>query len=257
MRKVIEKKMLNSKDGKSYDFFKTPKEVEVFSSLGDLFNSTTQPTEEKMRNFPVYTPRQTIARFLIRYEMFKLIQGVHGSIVEFGVFRGAGLFSWFHFSGILEPYNINRKIIGFDTFDGFPLPHPNDGELNKGGDLDSGAYAELNIAKKIHLENIASSHISRMEIIKGDICETLPAFIKANQHTIIALAYVDVNLYEPTKVILESIVKRIPKGGILAFDEVNDKLAPGETIALLEGFDLNRFHLNRFYFDSNPCYIKF
>ena len=96
-----------------------------------------------------------------------------------------------------------------------------------------------------------------MEIIKGDICETVPAFIKANQHTIIALAYVDVNLYEPTKVILESIVKRIPKGGILAFDEVNDKLAPGETIALLEGFDLNRFHLNRFYFDSNPCYIKF
>ena len=29
--------------------------------------------------------------------------------------EGGGLFSWAHFSTILEPYNYHRKIIGFDT----------------------------------------------------------------------------------------------------------------------------------------------
>ena len=58
--------------------------------------------------------------FLAKYELFKKILNIKGSIVECrSTQEGGGLFSWAHFSTILEPYNYHRKIIGFDTFEGF------------------------------------------------------------------------------------------------------------------------------------------
>src|SRR5947209_18489549 len=75
---------------------------------------------EKLENFPKYVPRQNLARFLARYEIFRRIQDVQGSIVECGVLFGGGLMSFAQLSAILEPYNFQRRIIGFDTFSGFP-----------------------------------------------------------------------------------------------------------------------------------------
>src|SRR6266516_3918027 len=75
---------------------------------------------EKMENFSKYVPRQNLARFLARYEIFKRIIDVQGSIVECGMLFGGGLMSFANLSTILEPYNFQRRIIGFDTFSGFP-----------------------------------------------------------------------------------------------------------------------------------------
>ena len=35
-------------------------------------------------------------------------------------FMGGGLLTWAQFSAIYEPYNHTRRIVGFDTFAGFP-----------------------------------------------------------------------------------------------------------------------------------------
>lgn len=65
-------------------------------------------------------PGQSITKLLARYEIFKQQLKVNGSIVEMGVHRGSSLIGWAHFSVILEPVNYLRKVIGFDTIEGFP-----------------------------------------------------------------------------------------------------------------------------------------
>ena len=74
---------------------------------------------KKFKNFANYVRRQDLAKFLAKFEIFKKQLTIKGSIVECGVHEGNGLFTWAHFSSILEPYNYHRKIIGFDTFKGF------------------------------------------------------------------------------------------------------------------------------------------
>ena len=87
--------------------------------LVETFEACNLATEDKLVNFPRFVNRRDVATFLNRYEIFKKVVNVHGAIVECGVNLGAGLFSWLHFSSILEPYNSSRYIVGFDTFDGF------------------------------------------------------------------------------------------------------------------------------------------
>jgi len=46
----------------------------------------------------------------------------------------------------------------------------------------------------------------------------------------------------------------MPKGAVLAFDELDNPLWPGETMALLETVGIGRFRWERFGFDP---YIAF
>ena len=96
-------------------------------SIDSLFDGSFCGTYDKLRNFTKYVRRQDISRFLCRFEIFKRQLHVKGSIVECGVHHGGGLMTWAHFSATLEPYNYHRKIIGFDTFEGFPSVAPQDG----------------------------------------------------------------------------------------------------------------------------------
>src|SRR5438477_13070440 len=89
-------------------------------ALETFFKESAGSNTEKLENFPKYVPRQNLARFLARYEIFKQIKDVQGSIVECGVLFGGGLMSFAQLSAILEPYNFQRRIVGFDTFEGFP-----------------------------------------------------------------------------------------------------------------------------------------
>lgn len=41
----------------------------------------------------------------------------------------------------------------------------------------------------------------------------------------------------------------MPKGSIIAFDELNNPISPGETVATLESIGLNKLELKRFDFD--------
>ena len=95
-------------------------EQHVFSNLYSAFNDSELSLAYKLQAFPVWVRRQDFAYCLAKYEIFKKILNVNGSIVECGVFVGSGIMTWLHCSSILEPYNHTRKIIGFDTFAGFP-----------------------------------------------------------------------------------------------------------------------------------------
>ena len=109
----------------------TEDNLEYFDALVRFFETDDTETLAKLYSFPLYIPRQVIEDFLSRYELFKLIQHVQGDILEFGTFNGAGTFSFGHFTTILEPQNLTRKIVTFDTFEGFPSIEKNDQKGSK------------------------------------------------------------------------------------------------------------------------------
>ena len=88
--------------------------------IQEYFNSSEGDTLAKLRNFAKFVPRQNLSLFLAKNEIFKQLLDVHGHIVECGVFMGGGLLTWAQLSAVYEPYNHVRRIIGFDTFAGFP-----------------------------------------------------------------------------------------------------------------------------------------
>jgi hypothetical protein len=46
----------------------------------------------------------------------------------------------------------------------------------------------------------------------------------------------------------------MPKGAVLAFDELNDRNRPGETVALTETLGIENLQLKHFPFDPHICY---
>jgi len=151
------------------------------------------------------------------------------------------------FRGIYEPYNYNRKIVGFDTFSGFPIIDKKDGNKLSKGDYSVTQNYDLYLDEilKCHEMESPIPHKKKYELVVGDATQMIDNYLTDNPETIIALAYFDFDIYSPTKKCLESIKDRLTKGSILAFDELNCHEFPGETLAFKEVFGLDRFSIQR------------
>jgi len=236
----------------------TPEMLQFYSDLEGFFDGLPWNNLEKLRNFPVLTWRQQIRNFVEKYELYKMIKNVPGSIVECGVADGFGLMSFAHFCSIFESTYHTRKVIGFDTFEGFSEILPEDRtskatHMKKGG-LRHDSYSILQKAIELYDRNRSLGHLQKVQLIKGDVSKTLPVFLKENPYLVIALLYLDMDLYQPTKDAIRLLLKRIPKGGIICFDEINHPDYPGETLAIMEEIGLHNLGLKRFDFTTRACY---
>ena len=88
-------------------------------------------------------------------------------------------------------------------------------------------------------------NIPKIHLVKGDICSTLPSYLEKNPSSIISLLHLDLDLYAPTKVVLENALERMPKGAIVVFDELNHSDYPGETMAVMEVLGISNLKLKR------------
>lgn len=224
--------------------------------------TTTPSWDPKFLHFTKYVRRYELARFMVQYELFKRTQDVKGSIVECGVYQGSGVMAWAKLSETLEPYNFLRKIYGFDTFEGFPsvaLEDKNDTNkaITKIGYLkpEYDVFSELQECIAALDETRLLKHQDKVILVKGDATQTIPAFLKENQHVLVSLLYLDFDLYEPTLLALKEFLPRMPKGAIIAFDELHDPKWPGETRALLEALNLNHYKLESFSFEPHISWI--
>ena len=239
----------------------TRDETSTRDSVEHLFESSRLSTQEKLSNFPKYVARPVLTRFLSRMECFKLALEVQGDVIDCGVLFGGSLMTWANASAIFEPYNSQRRVIGFDTFQGFPSLAEQDkagtsSQMKVGGfDLsDAGIVDELEHAVALFDQGRPLGHIPKTELVVGDIAKTIPAYLEKNQHTVVSLLHIDVDLYEPTKVALEHFVPRMPKGAVLVFDELNSKLWPGESVAVLDAVGISTLRIRRFSWDSYLSY---
>lgn len=217
--------------------------------------------DERFLYFAKYVRRHELARFMVQYELFKKVQSVKGSIVECGVYQGAGVMAWAKLAETLEPYNFLRKIYGFDTFGGFPsvsdADTKGDASIAKVGYLNPefDVLAEIRGCIAEFDETRLLKHQDKITLVQGDAMQTIPTFLKENPHVLVSLLYLDFDLYEPTLLALKEFLPRMPRGGVIAFDELHDPKWPGETVALLEALDLNRYRLEFFPFEPHISWI--
>lgn len=206
----------------------------------------------------LFSSRQSVTDFLVRVELFHRIKGLSGHIVECGVNRGNSFMLFSHLSSILEPYAINRKIVGFDSFEGFrsiSAQHdPKDISEN-----DFKVFGTLDILKQsisLFDLNRPISHMPRCDVVKGDAVNTIPEYIKNHPEMTIALLYLDFDLYEPTLVALQNLLPLVCKGGIIVLDEFNYDKFSGETAALKKVLDVGNYRLERYSYAPFIAYFE-
>ena len=217
--------------------------------------------DERFLNFTKYVRRHELARFMVQYELFKKVMTVKGSIVECGVYQGSGVMAWAKIAETLEPYNFLRKVYGFDTFEGFPSVSDEDrtggatvarvGHMRPTYDV----ISELRGCIHEFDETRLLKHQEKVLLVQGDAMETIPKFLDENQHVLVSLLYLDFDLFQPTLLAVQKFLPRMPKGAVIAFDELNDAKLPGETRALLGALDLNRYRLESFPFEPHISWL--
>ncbi|MDO8211368.1 TylF/MycF/NovP-related O-methyltransferase [Conexibacter sp. CPCC 206217] len=236
-------------DAQSMDIRAADRFVTAEEQLGELHDAFPGGPRERLHQLPLFLPPHVLRRIAFLDALYRQIVPVHGAIMEFGVRFGRDLAIFDSLRMLHEPLNYGRKIVGFDTFTGFPSVDEKDGEyglvhvggLHTGDDYD--AYLEQVLEAREQLGTY--EHLRKFEIVKGDATETLAAYLERNQHTIVALAYFDFDIYQPTKDCLELLRGHLTKGSVLAFDELNCPDFPGETLAVKEVFGLDRYAIRR------------
>ncbi len=179
--------------------------------------------------------------------------------MEFGVWWGTNMAIFESLRAVYEPYNYTRKIVGFDTFKGYPPPTAQDGrhELAAEGqyNVTENYFEVLSQILDYHQSENIMSQVTKYEICKGDAPVELKKYLQKHPETIISLAYFDMQLYEPTRDCLMLILPHLTRGSVIAMDELNSWEFPGETIAFHEVIGLNSYKLRRSGFLPDRTYL--
>lgn len=235
---------------------KYSKDQEVELQLLELVNRFNISPVELINGFPIYARRTTIKRFLAHYELFRRTIDLPGDIVELGVFRGQSLMT---FANFLESRNIGdrtKKIWGFDNFQGFKELNPKDGpeythvQKYQGGYSPKCYLEELQEVIRLFDNDRFVPWKKRIELIIGDVRQTVPQFVEDNSGLRISLLHFDIDLYEPTMTGLRCFFPLVVTGGVVIFDEYGILEWGGESMAVEEylrgqgGYTLRKFDWN-------------
>lgn len=221
-------------------------ELEAYADLLRLLHESPLPDDEALANLELYQSRAALGRILFMHDLYTQALDVPGVVMEFGVRWGRNLALFHSLRNLYEPHNYSRRIVGFDTFEGFP-----------GGIAAAGAYSVpkgyedyLGEVLSAHEQLSPRGHLRRFDLVKGDVRETLPAYLSKHPETIIALAYFDLDLYEPARACLEAIAPYLTAGSVVGFDQLSLPEFPGETEALRDvwglGVNLRRSPLSQY-----------
>lgn len=191
-----------------------------------------------------------IGKLLNHLEIYKKIIDLPGDILEFGVYKGTSFVRLLSFRDLLET-TYSRKVIGFDAFGKFPNDISIESDKKFISEFENnGGYGISKDDLRNHLED---KKMDNFDIIEGDIKTTLPKFIKDNPSLKISLLHIDVDVYEPSKLILESLWEKIVPNGILMLDDYGT--IEGETKAVDEFFEDKTITIQKPKFYHIPSYI--
>jgi hypothetical protein len=216
----------------------SPRERETRERLSELLADTPIRPEYRIDNLALYLRRHQLTDLVCLHELYRMVREVPGVIMEFGVLHGRHLAALTALRGMYEPYDTTRRIVGFDTFTGFPdvdevdqvSPNAVPGRFA----TPAGYPEHLRAVLEAHEATEPSGHIRRAFVVEGDVRETVPRYLAEHPETVVALAYFDLDIYQPTHDVLRAILPYLTRGSILAFDELGYARWPGETVALRE-----------------------
>ena len=193
-----------------------------------------------------------IGNLIAHYELYKKIINLPGDILEFGVFKGASLIQWATFRELIENEK-SRKIIGFDMFGEFPNTEIVESDKEFINSWNNSFKDEFVTSEEIY-KCLEMKGINNVELIKGNILETLPAYLKKNRQMRISLLHIDTDVYEPCKTVLELLYDLVVPNGLIVFDDYS--VIEGETIAVDDFFSDKPHAFYKFPFShSKPTYM--
>ena len=187
------------------------------------FTENPQGFYDNFNGFILNKDRRIFNKLIARTLIYNEVKNIPGDIVECGVFKGTGIYTFLKLKYVLNP-NSSKKVVGFDFFDTKALLGSitnvkekemmgvlfSDREFNH----DDTYYEYLN--KKI-LNDGFTQH--DFELVKGDISVTTKEYSDNNVGFKISLLYMDVDLETPTYNTLNNLWDNISKGGVVVFDE--------------------------------------
>jgi len=162
--------------------------------------------------------------------------------MEFGLYHGstffflARLLDIFHNAQQEVHQTSTKHLYGFELFDRLKEFSSEDGSLNSDVNKESGAFHTDKADFYTTLEHLRSdSRIGRrIHVVEGDVSDTFPKFIEENPGIKLSFVLLDMDLYWPTKVVLERLMPLMVPGGSILFDNYGFAAWPGETKAVDE-----------------------
>ncbi|MGZ3699601.1 MAG: dTDP-6-deoxy-L-hexose 3-O-methyltransferase, partial [Bdellovibrionota bacterium] len=181
-----------------------PEQMAARRQLLDYFEKSPLNKEDLLFNLGLYVRSSLLVKFLVLNKLYERIKTIPGNIIEFGTWWGQNLVLFENLRAIHEPFNKQRRIIGFDTFGGYTGLSDKDkaSEVWSTGSYSTGKGHKDYLAEllAVHEAGNILGHVQGVhELIEGDIRKTAPQFFKDSPETLVALAYFDVGLYEPTR----------------------------------------------------------
>ena len=206
---------------------------------------------EYENNFYLSCDNTRLSKILSHYELFKLTHDLPGAIVECGVFKGASLVRFAGFRDLFgNPWS--HKIIGFDIFGEFPKTDFDEDQKYRENFINAAGSSSISVEQ---LQQVLDHKGigKNVELVKGDVTETIPKYLAENPHLKISLLNLDTDIYEPAVTILEHLYPRIVRGGVLIIDDYGT--FPGETKAVDDYFKDKPVKIRKFPFAMTPCYV--
>lgn len=177
--------------------------------------------------FHWFSEKSRICKLLAQYDIYRSIINLPGSIYEFGVYKGASLIRFGTYRDLIES-DFSRKIVGFDSFGSFPTDH-----LTMHEDIDfisqfeacgGDGLSEAELIKILHQKGL-----NNIQLVAGNVFDTFPRYLDDNPAEKVALVNIDLDVKEPTDLVLELVFDRLVSGGVIIFDDYGT--VKGETVA--------------------------
>ena len=242
--------------------FSSQESLNTRNEIFEMMNNYPASQDEKERSLGLFLRGSLLARIMATAEIYQQIIKLPGIIVDLGTWRGQTAVLCENFRAIYEPLHFNRRIVCFDTFEGYKgfsekdkaTNLHTDGTYSVGGE----EYAEL-LRKLLvlHEKSNAMGHYNnKHKVIVGDCRETLPKFFEDNANEFVSLAFFDVNSYDPSLKSFQLLYEKLVPGGIIAFWQLTRDSIPAEAMVYTQHI-LNKYPHKVYRTTNYPglCYI--
>ena len=195
-------------------------------------------------------PFSRIEKFIIELELFKLTKKVKGDVLEFGVYKGNSLIRLITFNKI---FNRKKKVFAFDVFNKFPKGNNRTDEKQRKKFIKEGGESSI---KKITINQILKKkNFKDFKLIEGNVFLTIPKFLEKYHKLKFSFINLDLDLYEPSLLVLEKFYPKLSKNGIIMLG--NFKHFFGETIAIKQFCKKNNVKIRKLALKKRELfYIK-
>lgn len=215
----------------------------------NIFGFDLDQSWDYENGFYLTSGTKRLSKIIAHWELYKKIVNLPGHIVECGVYKGASLIRLLTYRDMIESCH-SRKVLGFDVFGKFPRVDEKDDENfierfeTAGGD---------GIPKEELERSLNRKGFINYELVKGDVFNSIPEYISSHPELRISMLHIDVDVYKPSKFILEQLYERVVPGGLVVLDDYST--VSGETIAADEFFAQSGDQIQKLPISHIPAYV--